>query len=158
MKIADFVFASNGDSRSVASAGFVLRVALGTMWISHALLKVMVFTLPGAAKFFDSVGLPGFLVYPVVAAELIGGTAILLGYRTRAVSILLLPILLVATWVHSKNGWVFTATGGGWEYPAFLAVASVVQALIGNGVLALKPAGSRIAAHVSAEKRSLLTQ
>jgi len=60
MKITDFVLASNGDSRSVAWAGFVLRVALGTMWISHALLKIMVFTLPGAAKFFDSVGLPAF--------------------------------------------------------------------------------------------------
>jgi len=52
--------------------------------------------------------------------------------------LLLLPILLIASWVHFPNGWVFTSTGGGWEYPVFLAVASVVHALAGDGVLALK--------------------
>jgi putative oxidoreductase len=124
-------------------------MALGAMWISHALLKIVVFTLPGAAKFFDSVGLPGFLVYPVVAAEIIGGVVILLGLHARAASILLLPILLVAAWVHLPNGWVFTATGGGWEYPVFLAVASVVQALIGDGTLALGRARVRAPAPVS---------
>ena len=31
----------------------VLRIALGTMWMTHGLLKVLVFTLPGAAKFFE---------------------------------------------------------------------------------------------------------
>ena len=57
----------------------VLRLALGTMWISHALLKLLVFTLPGTAQFFDSVGYPGWLAYPVFAAEIVGGMAILLG-------------------------------------------------------------------------------
>jgi putative oxidoreductase len=150
MNVLDRILDSNSDSRSVAWGAFLLRMALGAMWISHALLKIVVFTLPGAAKFFDSVGLPGFLVYPVVAAEIIGGVVILLGFHARAASILLLPILLVAAWVHAPNGWVFTATGGGWEYPVFLAVASLVQALIGDGALALSKAAVRIPARVSA--------
>lgn len=150
MKILDRVLDSDGDSRSVAWGAFLLRMALGAMWISHAMLKIVVFTLPGAAKFFDSVGLPGFLVYPVVTAEIIGGIVILLGFHARAASILLLPILLVAAWVHAPNGWVFTATGGGWEYPVFLAVASIVQALIGDGALALSKVAVRIPARVSA--------
>ena len=50
---------SEADARSIAWGAFLLRLSLGTMWISHALLKIFVFTLPGAAKFFDSVGLPG---------------------------------------------------------------------------------------------------
>lgn len=116
----------------------LLRLALGAMWISHALLKVLVFTLPGAAGFFESVGLPGFLVYPVVAAEIAGGIAVILGFYGRYVSLLLLPILLVAAWVHFPNGWVFTATGGGWEYPVFLAIASVVHAFAGDGALSVK--------------------
>jgi putative oxidoreductase len=110
-----------------------LRLALGTMWITHALLKVLVFTLPGAAKFFDSVGIPGFLVYPVVAAELAGGLAILLGFYGRQASLLLAPVLLVAAWVHLPNGWVFTAAGGGWEYPVFLLAASLAHWLLGDG-------------------------
>ena len=31
--------------------------------------------------------------------------------------------------MHSGNGWVFSAAGGGWEYPLFLIVVSVVVAL-----------------------------
>ncbi len=100
--------------------------------------KVLVFTLPGAAKFFDSVGLPGVLVYPVVAAEIAGGLAILAGFYGRQASLLLVPILLVATWVHLPNGWVFTATNGGWEYPAFLAAASLVHWLVGDGAYAAR--------------------
>jgi putative oxidoreductase len=123
----------------------LLRLALGAMWISHALLKILVFTLPGAASFFESVGLPGFLVYPVVAAEMAGGVAVISGFYGRYVSLLLLPILLTAAWVHFPNGWVFTSTGGGWEYPVFLAVASVVHALAGDGAFSLKLARLRFA-------------
>jgi putative oxidoreductase len=137
------------DGRLSSYGALLLRVALGAMWISHALLKVLVFTLPGAAKFFDSVGLPGMLVYPVVAAELIGGTAIALGLYGRQASLLLTPILLVAAWVHFPNGWVFTASGGGWEYPIFLAAMSIVHGLVGDGAFALKnvriPSPMRIA-------------
>lgn len=126
-------------SSSADWGALLLRLALGTMWISHALLKILVFTLPGAAQFFDSVGLPGVLVYPVVGAELLGGTAILLGLQGRFVSVLLIPILLVAAWVHWPNGWVFTSPGGGWEYPVFLAAVSAVHALIGDGAFAWRP-------------------
>lgn len=130
---------------STASCGLlVLRLALGTMWIAHALLKLLVFTLPGTAGFFESVGLPGFLAYPVFAAELAGGLLILLGFYGRYVSAALLPILLGAAWVHLPNGWVFTASGGGWEYPVFLAAASLAHWLIGDGAYALqRGAGAR---------------
>lgn len=120
------------------AAGLVLRAALGSMWISHALLKVLVFTLPGASKFFVSVGLPGGLVYPVVAAELLGGMAILAGFYGRQVSLLLSPILLGAAWVHLPNGWVFSAPNGGWEYPAFLLAASLGHWLLGDGAYAAR--------------------
>lgn len=110
-----------------------LRLSLGTMWIAHALLKLLVFTLPGTAQFFASTGLPGVLAYPVFAAELLGGVMIVLGIYARQVSLALTPILLGALWVHAPNGWLFTAPNGGWEYPAFLALASLSQWLIGDG-------------------------
>jgi putative oxidoreductase len=116
----------------------LLRLALGAMWISHGLLKLLVFTLPGTVNFFESVGLPGILVYPVVAAEIVGGSAIVFGFYGHFASLLLLPVLLGAAWVHFPNGWVFTSSGGGWEYPAFLAVASLVHALAGDGALAMR--------------------
>ena len=114
-------------------AALVLRVSLGVMFIAHALLKLLVFTLPGTVQFFASVGFPGPMAYLVFALELVGGAMLVLGLYTRAVSMVLIPILLGAALVHWPNGWVFSAPNGGWEYPVFLAVASAVQALLGDG-------------------------
>ena len=119
---------------------FLLRLALGTMFAAHALLKFFVFTLPGTAKFFASIGLPDWLGYVVFAAELGGGVLLIAGVYARAVAVALVPILLGATWAHAGNGWIFTAPNGGWEYPLFLTVAAMVQALLGDGAFALKPA------------------
>ena len=118
-------------------AALVLRLALGVMFIAHALLKVVVFTVPGTVQFFESVGLPGVLAYVTIAAELGGGVLLLSGLGARWVALAMVPLLLGAAWVHVPNGWVFNAQGGGWEYPAFLAVAAVVQFLLGDGAYAL---------------------
>ena len=40
--------------------------------------------------------------------------------------------------VHGPAGFFFTNANGGWEYPAFWAVALAVQALLGDGALALR--------------------
>lgn len=125
------------DNRTAPWAALVLRASLGLMFIAHALLKYAVFTLPGTVKFFESLGLPGPLAYVVFWAELIGGVLILAGLATRWVSLALVPILLGALWVHAGNGWQFTAPNGGWEYPAFLTAAALVQALLGDGKYAL---------------------
>ena len=128
------------DSRNAAVAALLLRVSLGTMFVAHALLKYFAFTLPGTAQFFESLGLPGALGYATFAAELVGGVMLIAGVHARAVSLALLPILLGATWAHSGNGWLFTSPKGGWEYPAFWTLTLVVQALLGDGAYALRPA------------------
>lgn len=126
-------------TRNTADYGVtLLRISLGVMWIAHALLKLFVFTLPGTGKFFESVGIPGILAYPVFAAELLGGAAILLGVYARQVSLALTPVMAVAASVHFANGWLFTNTGGGWEYPVFLVIASLALWLAGDGALALR--------------------
>ncbi len=133
------------DSVANAYAALLLRISLGTMFIAHALLKYFVFTLPGTAQFFESLGLPGVLGYATVAAEFVGGILLIAGVRTRAVSIALIPVLIGATWVHSGNGWLFTSPKGGWEYPAFWTVTLFVQALLGDGAFALRGFGAPLA-------------
>lgn len=125
------------DSNSAAYGAFVLRITLGVAFIAHALLKLLVFTLPGTAQFFGSLGLPPFLGYVVFAAELVGGALLVLGIATRYVAAALVPIMLGATWAHIGNGWLFTAKGGGWEYPVFWTAATIAQALLGDGAYAL---------------------
>jgi len=108
------------------NAGAVLfRVSFGVMLIAHGLLKVLVFTLHGTVGFFESVGLPGWLAYPVTTLEVAGGLLLVLGFWVRPITALSLPVLLGAAWVHSGNGWVFSNPNGGWEYPVFLAIAAI---------------------------------
>ena len=113
----------------------ILRVSLGLMWIAHALLKLLVFTLPGTAEYFTSIGFAGALAYTVFAAKLLGGTALVLGVYARQAALALVPVMAVAAWVHLPNGWVHTSRGGGWEYPAFLIAASVALWLLGAAAI-----------------------
>ena len=116
----------------------LLRVTLGVMFLAHGLLKVLVYTVPGTVQFFETQGFPGALAYAVIAAELVGGTLLTLGVYTRWVALALVPILLGAFNVHWPNGWVFSTPNGGWEYPAFLTITTIVQSLLGGGALAVK--------------------
>lgn len=118
-------------SSKVRVATYVLRAGLGLMYLAHSLvLKVATFGLAGTAQFFVSIGLPAFVAYVTIVAEVVGGVLILAGVRTSAVALALIPILVGATVVHAGNGWVFNATGGGWEYPVFLIAISVVLAVL----------------------------
>jgi len=120
-------------------AALILRISLGSMFIAHALLKLLVFTLPGTAQFFSSVGIPGELAYVVFIVELVGGTMLITGFYSRWVSLMLIPVLIGAVSVHWPNGWVFSNPNGGWEYPVVLVMMSVVQSLLGDGAYALRP-------------------
>ncbi|OQW54125.1 MAG: hypothetical protein A4S14_01410 [Proteobacteria bacterium SG_bin9] len=124
-------------------ASFLLRVALGAMFLAHSvLLKFYVYTLPGTAKFFEGIGLPGWGAYAVFVAEAIGGVLLVLGIKARWVALALAPILAGATWSHWSNGWVFSGANGGWEYPLYLTLLAIVQFILGDGAYALSPSRS----------------
>ncbi|MCZ7656389.1 MAG: DoxX family protein [Xanthobacteraceae bacterium] len=127
------------DNRTAPYAALVLRVSLGVLFLAHGLLlKVFTFTIPGTVSFFQSIGYPGVFAYLVILGEIGGGLALILGYRTRLMALLLLPIMIGATLQHIGAGWLFSANGGGWEFPVFWTVMLVVQALIGDGAYALR--------------------
>lgn len=119
-------------------AAFLLRVALGIMFLAHSLiLKLFVFTLPGTAQFFESIGIPGWLAYVVFLSEVVAGVLLILGVQTRWVALATVPILAGAAWAHSGNGWMFAYENGGWEYPAYLTLLAIVQGMLGDGAFAL---------------------
>ena len=121
-------------------AALLLRTALALMFFAHAWLKIRVFTPAGAVKYFESLGVPGFLAYLTMAAEIAGGTLLLLGIETRWVALLLVPLIAgTIVLVHGKNGWLFTNKDGGWEYPAFWIVGLLVLSALGDGAVALGP-------------------
>lgn len=125
----------------------LLRVSLGTMYLAHSVvLKLFTYGLPGTAGYFESIGLPGWLAYVTFAAEAVGGLLILIGFHSRWVALVLTPALLGAViWAHGANGWVFTAVGGGWEYPVYLIILSIAQALLGDGAFAVRSETAAVA-------------
>lgn len=111
-----------------------LRISLGIVLLAHSLyLKLMVFTLPGTAEFFVSIGLPSALAYITFLVEVAAGIALIIGYQVRIAALTVIPFLLGATWAHASNGWLFSNPNGGWEYPLFLVCAAIAQVFIGGG-------------------------
>ncbi len=121
-----------------ALAPALLRVTMGGLFLAHAALKIFVFTPAGTAGYFQSLGLPGALAYVTILAELLGGLALIAGYKVRIVALALVPVLLGAAYFgHGSAGFFFSNPNGGWEFPLFWAVALIVQSLLGAGSFAL---------------------
>ena len=76
------------DTRTAPYAALTLRVALGVMFIAHALLKLLVFTLPGTVGFFQSLGLTNHGTQPC----LITGGRWVAG--VLAIGFLAIPVLI----------------------------------------------------------------
>jgi putative oxidoreductase len=116
----------------------ITRFALGIVLFAHGyILKVETFTIGGTVGFFESIGLPAIAVYLVIAGEIVGGIALILGAFTRLAAWLSLPIFLGATWMHLGNNWAFSAEGGGWEFPVLLVAIAVAVGLGGAGKYAI---------------------
>ena len=138
------------DTRTAPYAALVLRVTLGALFLAHAGLKLFVFTPAGTAQFFGSLGLPPALAYLVIAAEVAGAVALILGFYTRWAALALIPILVGAiVTVHGSAGFFFSNPKGGWEFLAFWIAALVAQALLGNGAYAVRTGSASAAPALS---------
>lgn len=116
----------------------ILRVALGTMLLTHSLyLKLVIYGFEGTVGYFTSLGLPPASALAVIVTEAVAGLALVVGFHSRTAALVSIPVLLGATWAHWANGWVFSNANGGWEYPLFLAVAAAAQVLLGDGALSV---------------------
>lgn len=119
-------------------AALLLRLSMGLLLLAHSLvLKVGTFTVAGTVGYFESIGYPGFFAYLVIGGEALAGLALLAGLFSRWAALAMIPIMLGATLEHLGNGWVFSAEGGGWEFPVLWTVLLVMQAILGDGRLSL---------------------
>lgn len=125
------------DTTTTSQATALLRVTSGALLLTHGLTKLLVFTPAGTAGFFESIGFPGLLAYPVMAGEIALGLALIAGFLTRWAALGALIIMIGATVPHLGNGFSFSNPGGGWEYPVFWSVALAAQAMLGDGAYAV---------------------
>jgi putative oxidoreductase len=115
-----------------------LRVIVGIVFLVHGLQKLLQFGVEGTTGFLAGIGVPlaGVAAILLIAAEAVGGLALILGAFTRWVGIVLAFVMLVAIFtVHLPNG--FFANNSGYEYVLTLLVANITLVLAGSGPLAV---------------------
>jgi putative oxidoreductase len=118
---------------------FVLRVAIGVDWIVHAFLKTWRGMYTHEALLAKN-GITPLLAWPTFGLEVVGGVCILIGWYSRQWAAVLLVFLAVVVWIKWPVGWLYSNTGGGWEYPLFWLFAQLAFVLSGDGAFALRRA------------------
>lgn len=99
---------SHADTMATATADFLLlfgRILLGWIFVRSGYGKI--FDIAAYSTTFPGRGLPTWLAYVAVPAEFFGGIALLLGFATRYVVIVMVVFMLVATF-SSHAYWNFT--------------------------------------------------
>src|SRR2546425_10181370 len=105
---------AQGNSWAVNWGLVPLRLVIGLVFAVHGAQKLFVFGLGGAAGFMAKVGipLPSVAAVVVMAVEILGGLALLLGLGTRlAAALLALEMGVAILAVRLKMGFV-----GGYEF------------------------------------------
>lgn len=127
----------NCGGKWTGAGALVLRVAVGLIFAMHGWQKLQG-GVDGTAGFLASLGFPIAEVFAVllIAAELLGGIALILGLFTHWVAKILAVVAIVAlATVHASKGF-FMATGG-YEFILLILAASVALIFLGPGMWSL---------------------
>lgn len=77
------------------------RIMLALIFILAGLGKIQ--DPAGTAGYIQSVGLPGVLVWPTIALELLGGLAIIIGFKVRYAAFALAGFTVLAAIIFHHN-------------------------------------------------------
>ncbi len=121
----------------------LLRIVTGIIFFVHGWQKLFTFGYAGTSGAFAGMGvpLPEIAAALVIAVELLGGLALIVGFLTRLVALPLAINMLAALFlIHLSSG--FFAQNGGYEFVLLLAAASLSLFFLGAGALALDNLGA----------------
>lgn len=119
-------------------APMVLRVVTGLIFAMHGWQKLNDFGVAGVTGMLAGMGfpMPALMAILLIAAELVGGIMLILGFLTRWAAKSLVIVSAIALFVvHLPNG--FFASTGGYEFILLLLGASVSLVLSGPGTWSL---------------------
>ena len=125
---------SEGTEAVLQQWGLVpLRLVVGLVFLMHGGQKLFVFGLAGTSDIMNKLGIPlsGLAAAVVIAAELLGGLAILVGFLARWAGIVLAIEMIVAIAVARLAGGFFAPYG--YEFEFTLLGACLTFAALGSG-------------------------
>ena len=116
----------------------ILRLTVGVLMLFHGINK-MVFGISGITLMIESKGLPAILSYGVYVGEVLAPILIIIGWRTRLASIVLLINMIFAVFVANPSSLLELTQHGAWasELGAFYLFLSVVLFFTGAGKYSL---------------------
>lgn len=115
----------------------ILRIGVGVLMLLHGIAKLQ--GIGFIEGMLSKNGLPGFFAYGVYLTEIIAPLLIIIGYRTRLASLVLLFGCLFAMFlVHSADIFQLNQAGGwGVELLGLFITGALALAVSGSGRFAL---------------------
>jgi putative oxidoreductase len=77
------------------------RILLALIFLMSGIGKLS--SPAGAMHYMEAMGVPGMLLWPTIALELLGGIAIVIGYQTRLVALALAGFCVVSALIFHRN-------------------------------------------------------
>lgn len=117
----------------------LLRLTVGGLMLFHGVHK-LIYGVSGIEGMLASIGLPGFIAYFSLAAELLASILIVIGAWTRAAAAVMVGNMAVAILMaHLSVLFTIDPTTGGWavELPMLYLLGAAVLCLTGGGKYAL---------------------
>ncbi len=131
-------------------ASLVLRIFLAVVFFPHGAQKVLGwfggYGFAGTyATFTDTMGIPGFLVLLVFAAEFLGPLGLIAGLFTRVAAFGIMSVMVVAVpMLHWQHGffmnWFGNQKGEGFEYHLLVIAIAIALIIKGGGALSVDKA------------------
>jgi len=122
----------------------IVRLVVGAPLLVHGWGKLMTFTTnAGIGSLAASLARRGLepsvpLAYVVLFNETIAAVCIMLGLFTRLVAAsIAIEFAVITSVAHFKNGYGWTNSGGGWEFPLIWGMIFFAVALRGGGPYSL---------------------
>lgn len=117
---------------SLHSSLKILRIAIAIFFMTHAISRIVYWTIPQFGAFMERQGFPFgiFLVWIITLYEIVAGSCIIMGYKTKYFATGLFIIAATGIWIiHRHFGWFVGEHGtGGSEYSVSLMVSLLVIA------------------------------
>jgi putative oxidoreductase len=112
--------------QSVAPYSYaIIRFAAGAAVVYHGYLKLFAGLVGAVAQnVIVPLGLPAPMAwaYFLGILEFFGGALLAVGLLTRPIALMFTIQMVIVTYWHAGNGYMFTSPRGGWEYPALLLI------------------------------------